>query len=164
MSSKFRLNLSATFWNIVLYIVFGPISQWGRIAEKLKNYWICIFTYIESICPCYTSNLSTKFCMNPSLTFCDILLTDKGTVENRVIDLHSPLNVDDFVQSEQCLMSCSAWVRVNSHKFNTKREKRRWHHIHQVMWSTRCHGCRNWPVPMGVSCSPKGVWWKKSHG
>jgi len=26
----------------------------------------------------------------------------------------TPLKVDDFVQSEQCLISCSAWVRVNT--------------------------------------------------
>ena len=32
MSTKFRPNPSTTFWDIVLYILFGPISQWWRIT------------------------------------------------------------------------------------------------------------------------------------
>jgi len=30
--SKFHLNPSTTFWDIVLYIIFGPVSQWWRIT------------------------------------------------------------------------------------------------------------------------------------
>ena len=35
MSTKFRSNPSTTFWDIMLYIVFGPISQWWRITWKI---------------------------------------------------------------------------------------------------------------------------------
>ena len=136
MSTKFRPNPSTTFWDIVLYIVFGPISQWWRITLKIlvvgsgsgsspkSNQFVLvthptcppsfvrirpqlfeiscyisflarslngeeslkkinnshlqiqirIFTKIESIRPCYTPNLSTKFHPNPSTTFWDIVL------------------------------------------------------------------------------------------
>ena len=33
MSNMFHPNPSTTFWDTVLYIVFGPISQWWRITE-----------------------------------------------------------------------------------------------------------------------------------
>ena len=33
-STKFRPNPSPTFWDIVLYIVFGPISQWWNFTWK----------------------------------------------------------------------------------------------------------------------------------
>ena len=36
MSTKFRTNPSTTFWDIVIYIVFGPISQWWRIILKCE--------------------------------------------------------------------------------------------------------------------------------
>ena len=35
VSTKFHPNLSTTFWDIVLYIIFGPISQWWRITLKI---------------------------------------------------------------------------------------------------------------------------------
>ena len=40
MSTKFRPNQSTTFWDIVLYIVFHPFSQWWRITKK--------FWYLDS--------------------------------------------------------------------------------------------------------------------
>ena len=43
-STKFCHNSSTTFWDIVLCIVFGPISQWWRITKKTYNTWIWIFT------------------------------------------------------------------------------------------------------------------------
>ena len=36
-STKFRPNPSTTFWDIVLHIVFGPISQWWRITLKIQG-------------------------------------------------------------------------------------------------------------------------------
>ena len=36
LSTKFRPNPFQTFWDIVLYIVFGPISQWWRITFKIR--------------------------------------------------------------------------------------------------------------------------------
>ena len=36
LSTKFHPNPSTTFWDIVLYIVFGPISQWWRITLKIQ--------------------------------------------------------------------------------------------------------------------------------
>ena len=35
LSSKFCLNPSTTFWDILLYIVFVPIYQWWRITLKI---------------------------------------------------------------------------------------------------------------------------------
>ena len=35
MSTKFHLNPSTTFWDIVLSIIFGPISQWWSIIRKI---------------------------------------------------------------------------------------------------------------------------------
>ena len=64
------------FWDIVLYIVLSP--NISMVMNHLKNsrsrIWIRIFTKIETILPCHTPNLSTKFCSNPSTTFWDIVL------------------------------------------------------------------------------------------
>ena len=35
LSTKFHPNPSTTFWDIMIYIIFGPISQWWRITEKI---------------------------------------------------------------------------------------------------------------------------------
>ena len=61
-------------WNFMLYIVLA-LSLDGE-EPLLKNCWIRIriFTKIELIPPCYTPNLPTKFRLNPSTTFWDILL------------------------------------------------------------------------------------------
>ena len=82
MQCLFQQNISCPihFWNIMLRFVFGPISQWWRIALKKKKFnciriWIWIFTKIESVWPCYTPNLSTKFHLNLSIIFWDILHT-----------------------------------------------------------------------------------------
>ena len=60
------------------YIVFGLIFQRWWITLKLNNsriqIRIRIFTKIESIRPCHTPNLSTKFHPNPSTTFWDVML------------------------------------------------------------------------------------------
>ena len=78
VSTKFHPNPCTTFWDIMLHIVFGLISQWWRITKSMKNsrirMWIRIFTKIESICHGHTPNLSTKFRPNPSTTFWDTML------------------------------------------------------------------------------------------
>jgi len=51
---------------------FIPITK--TVKNHLKNYWIRIFTKVESILPCYIPKLPTKFHLNPSTTFWDILL------------------------------------------------------------------------------------------
>ena len=37
--TKFCPNPSATFWDFMLCIVFGPISQWWRITSKILVSW-----------------------------------------------------------------------------------------------------------------------------
>ena len=59
------------------------------VKNHLKNsaIWvrIYIFTKIESIWPSQTYNLSTKFCPKPSITFWDILLTDRQVSKQAVV-------------------------------------------------------------------------------
>ena len=56
MSTKFRPNPSTTFWNIVLYVIFGHISQWWRITLKIlvvgSGYGSS--PKIDSVRPCHT--------------------------------------------------------------------------------------------------------------
>ena len=75
VSTKFHPNPSTTFWDIVRYISLA-LSLNGE--ESLKNYQILIriqiFTEIETLLPCHTHNMSTKFHPNPSTTFWDTVL------------------------------------------------------------------------------------------
>ena len=74
-STKFCMNPSTTFWDVVLYIGLAR-SLKGEKSLKIssRRIRIRIFTRIESVRHGHTPNLSTKFCLNQSATFWDIML------------------------------------------------------------------------------------------
>ena len=93
LSTKFHPNASTTFWDIVLYISLALSLNGEESLKKLNNpriqIRIRIFPKIESLLPCHTPNMSTKFHRNPSTTFWDIVL---------YISLALSLNVEESLK------------------------------------------------------------------
>ena len=83
--SRTQCVLQASSESVPNFLRYCAIYRfWPRpsaVKNYLKNSWmrIQIFTKIESISPCHTPNMTTKFSPNPSTTFKDILFTNRQT-------------------------------------------------------------------------------------
>jgi len=82
-STWFCGKMPTTFWNIMLHIVFGPISQWWRIIKKKILGAIPSPKSNQFVLVTHTPKLSTKFSPKPTPTLWDILLTDRQTDRDR---------------------------------------------------------------------------------
>ena len=77
LPTKFHPNPSNFFE--MCYVSVQPDLSMVKNHWKHYQIWIRIFTKIESILPCHTPSMSTKFHPDPCTTFWDILYTDKQT-------------------------------------------------------------------------------------
>ena len=69
-------------YRTILYITLNGEESLKKSNNSHIQIRIRIFTKIETILPCHTPNLHTKFHLNPATTFWDIVFTDNNRGEN----------------------------------------------------------------------------------
>ena len=97
-----------------IYISLLALSLNGE--ESVINYpiQILIFTKIETISPCHTPDLSTKFRTNPSISFWDILLTNKQPKQTGMKNITSVSTFECGVKNRDILLIYEQDVRWTS--------------------------------------------------
>ena len=112
---------------IVLALSLNGEDSLGKLNNSRIQIQIRIFTKIESIRPCYTHNVSSKFYPNPSITFWDTVL---------YIGLANSLN------GEESLKNFETRIQIRIRIFTNNSSVSHTQRVHQVSYESVHHFLR----------------------
>ena len=120
------IRIRPQLFEISCYISVSPCLS--MVKNHFKNYQIRIriqiFTKIESIIPCYTPNMSTKYLPNPSTTFWDIVLyiglalslNGEESLKHYQIRIQILIKIESILPCRTSNLSTTFWDTLHTNK------------------------------------------------